>query len=141
MSRKTKLLCICCGATLAAVGIIVCVLVFGTKSYRPYENISADGVDACYAKSAGGSVRLTDEQTDRLIEIIKGIKLKDNGKQRENDLVGLSRRFEIKLSDGKAVKVYPDCPDGEYLMDDTVYEAVDNKSDELKELFDSVQKT
>ena len=123
----------------AAVGIIVCVLVFGAKSYRPYEDISADSVNESYAQSPIGRVKLTNEQTEKLVKIINGIKLKDNGKQRNNDLVGLSRRFEINLSDGKTLDIYPDCPDGEYLMDGTVYEAVDNKTDELKELYDSVQ--
>jgi len=106
----------------------------------PYEYLSADDIEFCIATDMRTYEKLTDEQTEKLLETAREIKLKNDSKMRRNDYVGVGEYFEIQMKSGEKTQIHIMPNTDEMIVGSFVYQAVDNKADELKELYDSTQK-
>ena len=105
----------------------------------PYADISADDVESCYACEVTKKTKLTDEQTEKLLAIVRKIKLKNDSRASDNSYVGAIDDFEIDLKSGKSLYIPIMPQEDDFIMGSYAYCAVDNKTNELKELYDSVQ--
>ena len=117
------------------------LVVYSFKMYDsyPFGDISADDVESCIARDMWTYEKLNDEQTQKLLEIVRKIKLKNDGKIRRNDYLGGGEYFEIQQKSGDKIHINLMPNKDEIIISGFVYQAVDNKTDELKELYDSVQ--
>ena len=106
----------------------------------PYGDISADDIESCIATDMWTYEKLTDEQTEKLIAIVQKIKLKNDSKVRGNDYLGGGEYFEIQLKNGEKIQIHTMPNKDEIIISGYVYQAVDNKTFELKLLYDSIQK-
>lgn len=105
----------------------------------PYADISSDDVESCYASEVTKKTKLTDEQTEKLLAIVRKIKLKNDSRASDNSYLGIVEFFEIDLKSGEKIRIHIMPNNDEIIINGFVYQSVDNKTNELKELYDSVQ--
>lgn len=106
----------------------------------PYGDISADDVECCYVWSVHESAQMTDEQTEKLLEIVRKIKLKNDSRIRENDYLGAGASFTIRLKNGENICISCLPKKDEFIIKRYIYEALDSKTEELEELYKSIPK-
>ncbi len=105
----------------------------------PFGDISADDIESCIATDMWTNTKLNDKQTQKLLETVRMIKLKNDSKVRSNDYLGGGEYFEIQLKNGEKIRIHIMPNNDEIIINGFVYQSVDNKTNELKELYDSVQ--
>ena len=106
----------------------------------PYADISSDDVESCYACDLNKKTKLTDEQTEKLLAIVRKIKLKNDSRAFSYSYLGAVDDFEIDLKSGKSLYI-PIMPhEDDFIMGSYVYCAVDNKFIELEKLYCTIQK-
>ena len=117
------------------------LVVYSFKMYDsyPFGDISADDVESCIARDMWTYEKLNDEQTQKLLEIVRKIKLKNDSKIRSNDYVGDGESFGIWLKNSERIYVTWLPKDDEFIIKGFVYEAVDSKADELEEFFKTIK--
>ena len=117
------------------------LVVYSFKMYDsyPFGDISADDVESCIARDMWTYEKLNDEQTQKLLEIVRKIKLKNDGKIRRNDYLGGGESFGIWLKNSERIYVTWLPKEDEFIIKGFVYEAVDSKADELEAFFKTIK--
>ncbi|MBQ3937357.1 MAG: hypothetical protein II722_09895, partial [Ruminococcus sp.] len=96
--------------------------------------------ESCYACDLNKKTKLTDEQTEKLLAIVRKIKLKNDSRASDNSYLGIVEFFEIDLKSGKSLYIPIMPQEDDFIMGSYVYCAIDNKFIELEKLYYTIQK-